>query len=68
MNIFQWTGMALLALSCAACGKTSDQIDTTNLPTHNPAVFDQGRFCHEEKFACLPESRDPEWRLSLIHI
>ena len=62
MNIFQWAGVALLALSSVACSKTSDQIDTTNLPTHNPAVFDQGRFCHEEKFACLPESRDPEWK------
>lgn len=62
MNIFQWTGVALLALSSVACSKTSDQIDTTNLPTHNRAVFDQGRFCHEEKFACLPESRDPEWK------
>lgn len=62
MNIFQWLGVALLALSSAACSKTSDQIDTTNLPTHNRAAFDQGRFCHEEKFACLPESRDPEWK------
>lgn len=62
MSIFQWTGVALLALSSVACSKTSDQIDTTNLPTHNRAVFDQGRFCHEEKFACLPESRDPEWK------
>lgn len=62
MKIIRLFWVALMVLCTTACSKTSDQIDTTNLPTHNPAVFDQGRFCHEVKFACLPESKDPEWK------
>ncbi len=33
---------------------------TEELPSHNPAVFAQGRYCTNYlKFECLPESRDP---------
>lgn len=62
MRLIHWIGVALLAVCTAGCSKTSDQIDTTNLPTHNPAVFDQGRHCHEVRFACLPEGQDPQWK------
>lgn len=44
----------------ASCDNDPRHIDTTNLPTHNPAVFAQGRYCIDYlKFECLPESRDP---------
>ncbi len=62
MKLLHWIGVALLVVCTAGCSKTSDQIDTTNLPTHNPAVFDQGRHCHEVRFACLPEGDDPQWK------
>jgi len=44
----------------ASCDSDPRHIDTTNLPTHNPAVFAEGRYCTDYlKFECLPESRDP---------
>lgn len=47
----------LLFASCAA--KDTRHIDTSNLPTHNKAVFDEGRYCSDYlKFECLPDSRD----------
>ena len=48
----------LLFASCAA--KDKRHIDTSNLPTHNKAVFDEGRYCSDYlKFECIPDSRDP---------
>lgn len=47
----------LLFVSCSA--KDTRHIDTTNLPTHNKAVFNEGRYCSDYlKFECLPESKD----------
>jgi hypothetical protein len=44
----------------ASCDNDPRHIDTTNLPTHNPAIFAQGRYCTDYlKFECLPENRDP---------
>lgn len=50
--------ISLLLTACAA--KSGRDMSTTNLPTHNPAVFKEGRYCNDYlKFQCLPESRDP---------
>ncbi len=51
--------LLLIPLFFASCDNDPRHIDTTNLPTHNPTVFAQGRYCIDYlKFECLPESRD----------
>lgn len=51
--------LLLIPLLFVSCSSDSRDIDTTNLPTHNKAVFDEGRYCSDYlKFECLPESRD----------
>jgi hypothetical protein len=53
--IFKPLLILLIPLLFTACDKRTD-----TLPTHNKAVFAQGRYCTDYlKFECLPESRDP---------
>jgi hypothetical protein len=53
--------LLLISLFFASCDNDPRHIDTTNLPTHSPIVFAQGRYCTDYlKFECLPESRDPK--------
>lgn len=52
--------LLFIPLFFASCDNDPRHIDTTNLPTHNKKVFDEGRYCSDYlKFECLPESRDP---------
>lgn len=47
--------LLLIPLLFTACNQRTEA-----LPTHNPAVFTEGRYCSNYlKFECLPESRDP---------
>lgn len=52
--------MASLLLS--GCTKDPTKLPKETLPTHNKALFEQGRYCHEIKFECLPESRKGDWK------
>lgn len=61
MNIFLKSLVFFIPLLFASCDSDPRHMDTTNLPTHNPAVFAQGRYCTDYlKFECLPESKNPE--------
>lgn len=54
----------------ASCSDNDPRhIDTTNLPTHNPAIFAKGRYCTDYlKFECLPESKDLSWQKNIDEV
>ncbi len=57
----------LIPFIFASCSDNNPRhIDTTDLPTHNPAVFAEGRYCTDYlRFECLPESRDLSWQKNI---
>lgn len=65
-NRFKIFFLLIVPFTFASCDNDPRHIDTTNLPTHNPAVFAEGRYCTDYlKFECLPESRDLSWQKNI---